>query len=170
MVVAATGAKTIANVEDVARFFLIRAFEDGDYVSNLRMQKLVYYAYCWTLVKHGQRLFVDRIQAWPSGPVVPALYEHLRRYGSAPIGEDFLDSVSKEDLAHRFPPDVLATLEQVYQIYGSKLGFELTVSTQQERPWVEARQGLSPTDTSVRAISDSDIEEAFPAIIMEELL
>jgi uncharacterized phage-associated protein len=89
MVVAVTSERAIASAEDVARYFLLRVLEDGDYITNLKMQKLVYYAYGWTLVKHGQRLFDDPIQAWPSGPVVPALYALLSRYGSTPIGDIF---------------------------------------------------------------------------------
>ena len=165
-----TETKPVATAADVAQYFLHRAQQDGDFVSNLKMQKLVYYAYCWTLVKHGRRLFSEPIEAWPSGPVVPSLFRQLSRYGTLPIEEDFIDAASEADLLHRFPADVLDTIEQVYQLYGSKSAFELAVSTQHEKPWLEARRGLSPTDSSDRAISDQDVEEAFSTIIMEELL
>lgn len=170
MAVAFVETNPVATAADGAQYFLHRAQLDGDFISNLKMQKIVYYAYCWTLVKHGLRLFSEPIEAWPRGPVVPSLFRQLSRYGTRPIDEEFIDAETEDELLDRFPRDVLETLDQVYRIYGSKSAFELTVSTQQERPWVEARRGLAPTDASTRVISDQDIEEAFPAIVIEELL
>ena len=42
---------------DVAKYFLYRAIQDGELVSPLKMQKLLYYAYSWTLVKNKKKLF-----------------------------------------------------------------------------------------------------------------
>lgn len=57
--------------KDVARYFLYRAYDDGEWVTPLKMQKLVYFAYVWTLLMTGKKLFNEEIQAWPNGPVVP---------------------------------------------------------------------------------------------------
>lgn len=153
---------------DVARYFLYRATEVGDLITNLKMQKLVYYAYAWTLVKHGERLFEEPIQAWPNGPVVPSLYRQLKQYGYSPIGEEFIDAGSEEELLARFPPDVLETLAEVYENYGTKSAFELVVSTHHEKPWMEARKGLGPTERSERPLNDRDIREEFAARSMED--
>ncbi len=81
---------SVATASDVARYFLGLATEDGDLITNLKMQKLVYYAYAWTLVKNDRKLFDEPIQAWANGPVVPSLYQELKCYRAGPIEEEFL--------------------------------------------------------------------------------
>ena len=149
---------------DVAKYFLYRAIEDGDLVSPLKMQKLVYYAYSWTLVKNKERLFEEKIQAWPSGPVVPSLYKELKGYGSAPIGSDYLGVKNEKELEpvfSKFSDEVKATLDKVYEDYMTKTAFELVALTHSENPWIEARKGLSPTESSNKIISDDSIIQQY---------
>ncbi len=156
--------ETIATVTDVAKYFLALAREDGDLITNLKMQKLVYYAYAHVLINNGRRLFKEPIEAWPNGPVVSNLYRQLKRYGASPIGEDFsrIESEAEFDaLVARFPEDVLETLNGVYETYMPMSAFQLVTSTHGEKPWREARRGLSPTDHSENILADEDFIEQF---------
>jgi uncharacterized phage-associated protein len=140
---------------DVAQYFLAKALEDGELVSQLKMQKLVYYAYVWTLVRNGAALFEEPIEAWANGPVVPQLYEALRSYGSSPIDEKFLEGIeSYDELVKKFDPEVLETLDEVYENYMTKTAFELVVMTHEEEPWKQARAGLGPKDRSSNKLDD----------------
>ncbi|HSX79064.1 MAG TPA: type II toxin-antitoxin system antitoxin SocA domain-containing protein, partial [Candidatus Saccharimonadia bacterium] len=57
---------------DVAQYFLAKADEDaGDLMSNLKLQKLVYYAQGFALALLDKPLFPQCIEAWIHGPVVP---------------------------------------------------------------------------------------------------
>lgn len=149
--------------EDVAKYFLYRAQQDGDLVSPLKMQKLVYYAYAWTLVRNNKQLFEEKIEAWANGPVVPSLYHQLKHYGSSPIRDDFLGSSDKEvdeifsALTQKFNKDVLETLGMVYEVYMTKTAFELVLSTHSELPWKEARKGLASTERGSEPITDKSI-------------
>lgn len=157
---ARNAAAPVATADDVARYFLALATEDGDLITNLKMQKLVYYAYAWTLVANDQKLFAEPIEAWPNGPVVPTLYQALKRYGSRPLDERFLRIGSDEEfaaLASKFPDDVLETLNGVYEEYMRMSAFDLVTRTHSERPWREARRGLGPSDYCETAIRDEDI-------------
>ena len=50
---------------DVAQYFLAQMDEDaGDLISNLKLQKLVYYAQGFALALYGRPLFPERIEAW----------------------------------------------------------------------------------------------------------
>lgn len=149
---------------DVAKYLLYRSLEDGELVTPLKMQKLVYYAYVWTLVKNKKKLFEEKIEAWPSGPVVPSLYRELKDYGSSPIDEKYLgvkNEAELEPLFSKFPRDVKATLDEVYEDYMTKTAFELVSLTHSEKPWVEARKGLSSTESSSRPISDDLIVQQY---------
>jgi len=155
---------TVASASDVARYLLALAFDDGDFISNLKMQKLVYYAYAHVLARHHCKLFDEPIQAWANGPVVWELYSQLKRYGRGPIGEDFLEGDVDGEidrLSEVFPPDVLETLNGVYEAYIGKSAFELVTLTHNELPWREAREGLAPSDTSYNVISDEAIMRQF---------
>ena len=80
----------MANVQDVAKFFIGLAnaqaeHEQGDLMTNLRLQKLLYFAQGWHLVRYGKPLFEDEIDAWQYGPVVPSVYNEYKSYGRSGI-------------------------------------------------------------------------------------
>lgn len=116
----------------------------------------------WTLVRNSQRLFAERIQAWPSGPVVRSLYGELKSYGSAPIDERYLGSqADMNKTIAKFSAEIKSTLDEVYEKYMTKTAFELVALTHSERPWLEARRGLGPTQPSDREISDDTILHSY---------
>lgn len=145
---------------DVARYFIYKANMDGDVITPLKMQKLIYYAYVWTLVKRNQRLFDESFEAWPNGPVLPSLYREFKRYGGSPIPPEFMNLSGDDDLEQLkkiFPEDVIALLDKVYEKYIVKTAFELVTLTHNESPWKNARAGLPPTEHSENKLSDEDI-------------
>ena len=54
----------------------------GDLMTNLRLQKLLYFAQGWHLARFGRPLFDASIEAWPYGPVVPEVYRAYKEYGA----------------------------------------------------------------------------------------
>lgn len=60
-----------ARVVDVAEYILAQQGE----MTAMKLHRLVYYCQAWHLVWDGVPLFDEEIQAWASGPVIPALYE-----------------------------------------------------------------------------------------------
>lgn len=43
--------------------------------STMKLQKIVYYSQAYHLVRYGQPLFCERIEAWRNGPVIRDLYD-----------------------------------------------------------------------------------------------
>ena len=140
---------------DIAKYFLLKAIGDGELISPLKMQKLVYYAYVWVLVLKNKKLFDEGIEAWPSGPVAPSLYKSLKIYGAAPISEDCLGSEKEvEKLLSKLPKEIVVVLDKVYEKYMTKTAFELVTLTHSENPWIQTRKGLTATDHTNKVISD----------------
>lgn len=115
---------------DVAKYFLSLADEDaGDLISNLKLQKLVYYAQGFHLAIYDEPLFKEPIEAWTHGPVVPDLYHAYKEYGSGliPIPNDLDDSIYSDEAKE--------LLDDVYAVYGQFSAWKLRNMTHEEAPW-----------------------------------
>lgn len=145
------------SASDVAKYFLYRATVDGDLITPLKMQKLVYLAYVKTLTKRKQKLFKEAIEAWPMGPVVPQLYAELKKYGSSPIDSEYINFKNLEELEKRLPSDIRQILDNVYEEFIVKSAFELVTLIHGDKAWIKARKGLSPDKPSKNKITDKDI-------------
>jgi uncharacterized phage-associated protein len=107
----------------------------GDLISNLKLQKLVYYAQGFHLALYGNPLFLEPIEAWTHGPVVPELYRAYKDYGSDAIPRptdidfDVYDENTKE------------LLDDVYKVYGQFSAWKLRNMTHTETPWLNFHSG-----------------------------
>lgn len=94
----------MAKLRDVSSFFIALAqdmadMNMGDAMTNLRLQKMLYFAQGWMLMRHGTPLFDDTIEAWPYGPVVRTCYDWYKGNGSGPLRAEMppKDSFSPEE-------------------------------------------------------------------------
>lgn len=130
----------------VANYFLALTDEDaGDAMSNLRLQKLVYYAQGFHLALRGQPLFAEPIEAWTQGPVVPELYERFKSYaaGAIPVAE-------AGDAATDLPGKVKELLDEVYAVFGQFSAWKLRELTHAEPPWANTPCGTEISHQALR--------------------
>lgn len=121
----------MADTMTVANRFLALARERRDTLTPMQLLKLVYIAHGWMLGLYGVPLIRDEIQAWQYGPVIPRLYNAVRRYRSQPIDE-LIPSRATEAL-QRYEESVV---KQVYDIYGRMSGPALSRLTHASgTPW-----------------------------------
>lgn len=60
---------------DIARKMVRLSIDHGLWLTNLKLQKVLYYTWRDYYIQTGNRLFEnDRFQAWKYGPVVPSVY------------------------------------------------------------------------------------------------
>lgn len=72
-------------VETIANVFIDIAADNGMYLTNLKLQKLIYFAHGWYLAFTDNPLITDDVQSWKYGPVIQKLYELLKHYGAKPV-------------------------------------------------------------------------------------
>jgi len=124
----------MANCVDVANFFLtLSASDDGELLSNLKVQKLAYYAQGFSLALSDRPLFSEGIEAWDHGPVVPALYHRFKRFGSGAI--EIPNDFRADEV---FSNDECSLLNDVYLSYGQYTAWKLRNLTHDEAPWRDA--------------------------------
>ncbi len=157
-------AKT-KTVFDVANYFLQNAdYDDGDAITNLKLQKLVYYAQAWHLALCGKKLFSGRFEAWAHGPVCPELYRKCKEYGHDAIPQDALARLGQK----RITGESLEILEEVLEVYGQFSASRLRELTHNEDPWKEARGDCSPGDRCNSVISEETMREYYRALADSE--
>ena len=127
---------------DVANYFLALANEDvGDSISNLKLQKLVYYAQGFSLALKGEVLFDDPIEAWAHGPAIRKLYHEYKDNGANAIDKP-------EDMNFtKYDDDVKSLLNQVYEEYGQFSAWKLRDMSHEEEPWVKGNARTSKVIT-----------------------
>ena len=127
--------KTIQPI-DVANFFLSAMDDDaGDLISNLKIQKLVYYAQGVHLAMFDTILFDEEILAWEHGPVVSSLYQEFKAFGKNAIEPNFTEF----DM-NVFTEDQKNMLKDVYNTFGQFSAWVLRNMTHEESPWLETTQ------------------------------
>lgn len=72
-------AKAIANL------ILEQAKKRNIAVSQMKLQKLCYYAHGHWLGYYGQPLLNETVEAWRYGPVIRSLYDEFKQFGNKPI-------------------------------------------------------------------------------------
>ena len=126
------GEIVMYNALDIAKYFITLANPEAeDFITNLKLQKLLYYAQGFHLVLFGKPLFRESLEAWQYGPVVPEIYRVYKQYGTSPLPQpdDF-----KIDQYDRQTQELL---DEVYEVYGQYTSPTLRHFIERETPWKE---------------------------------
>jgi len=120
---------------DVAKYFVSLVDEEaGDSISNLKLQKLLYYAQGVNLALHDEPMFPEPIEAWTHGPVVPAVYHSYKQHRGEPI------PVERVDLTLYSAP-VQEILTEVNEVFAQFSALKLRAMTHNEAPWTQTPRG-----------------------------
>src|SRR5262249_731210 len=103
------------SVHQVAESLINLSYEKNNPVSNLKLQKLLYYSQAWHLALYKCALIDDEIEAWVHGPVVPCVFRRYRDFKWNAIGKPGAVQM----------PDFVPHLEEVWRVYGGLRAFDL---------------------------------------------
>lgn len=120
-------------VTDVAKYFIHLSHKVNAPISQLKLQKLLYYAQGWSFVWDDKALFDEHIEAWRYGPVIPKIYHEYKEYGNGPIPET--EGLSFFPFAGDYE---LKTIEAVWDGYKKYSPIQLVNKTHREDPWRDA--------------------------------
>lgn len=152
----------MASALEVARYILYTAYKYGDVITNLKLQKLLYYVQAEYLVKTGGRvLFFEPIEAWQFGPVVSDVYEKYKNYGRNPI--DDKDLYDEDPRCFELTEEEKAIIERALGKYMGVSAYELVESIHSDAPWKDA---YSPDKHN--RISLSSMYKFYKALALEK--
>lgn len=119
---------------EIAKWFLaenkVRMIDgDAEYITHLKLQKLLYYAQGCYYATKDVLLFKENILAWEHGPVVNEVYQVYKEYKSNPIiFEEEYDLSSIDD-------ETSGILKEVFDVFGQYSAWKLREMTHSETPW-----------------------------------
>lgn len=152
----------IFSAYDVALYFLFIARKDnaGDTISNLKIQKMLYYAQGEFLAFFDVALFPEKIEAWKHGPVVKKIYDNFRKYGKLAIDFKELENFRSEI----YTKEHLDFLPFIYKKYNSLSAWDLAQKTHKETPWLK-----NYTENNTNEIPLKDLKEFFKKSLEYEI-
>lgn len=136
---------------DVAQFLLSLIDTNvGDTISNLKLQKLLYYCQGYHLAFYNTPLFNDKIYAWEFGPVVRTAYDHYKFYGHSAIVPvlSYSGSLTKKEKE---------LILRIYEQYGQFSAGKLVEMTHAEMPWRSTPRDREITIAKLKSFFDGQI-------------
>lgn len=137
------------NVMDVARFVVNYSIDIGKPVSNLKLQKLLYYIQAAFIKQTGEPCYGEPIMHWRHGPVVEDVYQKYKVYGAENITDKELEYYfvyfDIDDMMFKgewkkydeniFSVSDLWRMKAVIDKYQETSPWEMVELTHKEEPW-----------------------------------
>ena len=106
--------------------------DHGDLVTNLRLQRLLYFAQAWFLaLNNGSKLFPEDIEAHENGPVIPSVFALFSVFGTGPATRPLGSWV--------YPKALTDHIAELMGSYGHLSSYDLERLSKEDLPWKSAR-------------------------------
>jgi uncharacterized phage-associated protein len=149
----------------IANFVLDYCDNRGRNITNLALQKIVYFCHVWSLIELGRPLIRHKFEAWEFGPVLPYLYREFKNYDRSPIvGRatqlDPLDGKHRV-VGYDFDPDTDSLLHRIAGFYSQlRAGDLVELSHAPGGPWYAVWNHGGAVNPGMK-IDDSKIVEFY---------
>ncbi|MEC4559253.1 MAG: type II toxin-antitoxin system antitoxin SocA domain-containing protein ['Conium maculatum' witches'-broom phytoplasma] len=120
------------NVYDVTNY-LIHNIDTNKYqITNMKINKLLYYIQGHYVAKYEKPLFKEPIEAWMFGPVIPHIYGEFFDFVDQIIPRDYCCSQATNQ---SLSTEAKKIIQKVINEYARFSAYELSVKTHNENPW-----------------------------------
>lgn len=123
--------KQSCSASDIADIVINLYQEKNKEITNLKLQKVLYYIQLAYLKQEGKPLIDEDFEAWRHGPVIPSLYDKFKIYVS-----DSIKATSKLNIT-KLTKSEREVVEDIVERTLTKDEWELVNDTQQTQPWAE---------------------------------
>lgn len=160
-------------IDIMSKYVILFCQNMGVGITPLKLQKLLYYIQSWHIAKFNKdTLYNDLPEAWVNGPVYREIYNSFKAsfFRNQNILTN-LDEISISDELKNLQvqmdlnADQLKLVDAVLATYSKFSDERLVMMSHSEKPWNEARIGLSPIERSTTKLSVDIIYNYFNKII-----
>lgn len=144
----------------VANFVLDVCESEGRSISNLSIQKIVFFCHVWSLIELQRPLIRHVFEAWEHGPVLQYLYREFKEFDDRPIRKRAHrlnpQTGSLEIVPHDFDEATEALLRRVVNFYSRMLPYNLVeISHIEGGPWYCAWHHEGSTNPGMKIENDA---------------
>lgn len=132
---------------EIAKYVINHEHKEHREITNLRLQKLLYFVQAKILVETGKPCFDDEMEAWEYGPVVPVVYNEYKGYGNLPI-------IEKQNVSEKIADIIQGYMSEILNYFSDTPTFELVQITHGQTPWIEAKKNGLHSKISVESIKN----------------
>jgi len=150
----------------IAYAFVKKGIDEGRFVTQMKLQKLVYFAQGYHLAKYNEALIKENFQAWKFGPVAPEIYQTFKLYGSKFItNTNSLLPAETDQSGYRLNSEALDTINYTWEVLKDFSAMALSNWTHQsDTPWSKVYEpGVRATP-----ISNDDIKNYFKGLLIKQ--
>lgn len=144
----------VRNSADKVALYIVNS---GREITNLLLQKILYYVKGISCVFDGTSMIPEPCEAWKFGPVFPTVYDKYKDFG----GSEIKSCLSAEYVSELLTEKEKDLVDYVLNTIGIYNAWFLKDLTHAEKPWIKARHGLGENDFCNDQMDDEIIEEYF---------
>jgi uncharacterized phage-associated protein len=142
------------DVRGIANFVLDLAEQEGRDVSNLVINKVVFFLHAEYLVQYGRPLVSAKVEAWDFGPVFRELYKEFKEFDKRPIKKRAErlnpETGNRELCAYSLPDDERDFLSSLARKYVRlRPGALVALSHEKGGPWDQVWNHDTATNASM---------------------
>lgn len=116
----------------ISRYIIDFSDRENFNISNLKLQKLLYFVQCHFLMQKNDICFKDNIEAWNLGPVIPSVYREYKKFGAGNIPSSYVREKIKDD---EIEPSDKKLISDVVVRLSEYSAMELVDITHNQSPW-----------------------------------
>ena len=120
---------------DVAQYVIEKYWQGGSPITNLKLQKILYYIQGYAFKRYNEPAYSEDIYRWPYGPVVPEVYFEYNRFRGSPISEPSDNEMTAALKRLKTDKALLSVVDSVIDKSVAYTAAQLVEKTHNETPW-----------------------------------
>lgn len=144
------------NSKKIANYVISLCLENDFSISNLKLQKLLYYIQWWWLGIFKEKIIDCEFEARTNGPVCRSIYTQYN-------GSWYSNLSPTDQVIAPNNPDYDSLINEIVVKYWKLEAWDLVSLTHKEDPWINARKWIKDWDPSNVVIADKSMQEYFSA-------
>lgn len=151
-------------VLDVCRHVINYSNQKGYGISNLKLQKILYFIQAYFLIEESHPCFQEKIEAWDFGPVVPEAYQEYKQYGACNIppitsyiyfdNQNIWNSRRVAYVDNSISLKDKKLIDSVVDKFSNYSANDLVALTHSQSPWIDAYVPYANNEITLRSIKE----------------